>query len=174
MLWIAIVSIAMLFAGLTSGYIVRRQTGTWLRFDLPFTFWISTSLILISSVTMNWAVQSIKKDEQDNLKKALLFTLILGICFGICQFFSWKALVNQKIFFTGLESSASASYLYVLTALHLCHIVGGIVALSIVYFKAFKKRYTPAKYNGIKLCALYWHFLDVLWVYLFIFLLILR
>src|SRR5580700_10915671 len=101
MLWIAMVSISMLFAGLTSGYIVRRQTGTWLKFELPFTFWISTSIILLSSITMNWAVQSIRdkaKNEElrtKSLQRAVIVTLILGLAFGLFQFLSWKALVNE-------------------------------------------------------------------------------
>jgi cytochrome c oxidase subunit III len=174
LLWIALISIAMMFAGLTSGYIVRRQTGTWLKFDLPFTFWISTAVILISSVTMNWSVQLIRKNALKALPTAVLTTFLLGISFGVCQFISWHTLISKNIFFTGTESNASGSYLYIISALHLCHILGGVIALGVVYVKALRKKYSSTNYLGIKLCAIYWHFLDALWVYLFLFMLIMR
>ena len=123
---------------------------------------------------MNWAYQSIKKGDIEGLRKALLITFVLGLGFGICQFISWSLLVKEKIFFTGVESNASSSYLYVITLVHLCHIIGGLVALAIVYFGAMRNKYSAKSYNGIKLCAIYWHFLDVLWIYLFVFLLIMR
>jgi len=174
LLWIALISIAMMFAGLTSGYIVRRQTGTWLKFDLPFTFWISTAVIIVSSITMNWSVQLIKKNALRTLPNAVLITLLLGIGFGVCQFISWSTLISKNIFFTGPESSASSSYLYILCALHLCHILGGLIALAVIYFKSIQKKYASDNYLGIKLCAIYWHFLDALWVYLFLFMLVMR
>lgn len=174
LLWLALISIGMMFAGLTSGYIVRRNTGTWLKFDLPFTFWISTSLILMSSITMNWSVQLIKRNDLKMLPNAVLTTFLLGIGFGVCQFISWHELISKDIYLTGAASNASGSYLYVISALHLCHIVGGLVALAVVFFKSIRKRYASDNYLGIKLCATYWHFLDGLWVYLFLFMLIMR
>jgi len=174
LLWIGLVSIAMMFAGLTSGYIVRRETGTWLKFDLPFTFWISTAVIIVSSVTMNWSMQLIRKDSLKMLPNAVLTTLLLGIGFGVCQFISWYILISKNIYFTGAGSTGSSSYLYVLSALHLCHIVGGLIALIVVYIKSLQQKYTSHNYLGMKLCATYWHFLDALWVYLFIFLLVMR
>jgi len=174
LLWLGLVSIGMMFAGLTSGYIVRRETGTWLKFDLPFTFWISTAVILISSISMNWAVQLVRKNNLKMLPGAILITLLLGISFGICQFVSWQALISKNIFLTGTGSNASGSYLYIISALHLCHIIGGIIALAVVYVKSLRKKYNLDNYLGIKLCAIYWHFLDALWVYLFLFMLIMR
>ena len=174
LLWLGLVSIGMMFAGLTSGYIVRRETGTWLKFDLPFSFWISTAFILMSSITMNWSVQLIKKNDLKMLPNAVLTTFLLGIGFGVCQFISWHALISKNIFLTGTGSSASGSYLYIISALHLCHIVGGLIALGVVFVKSARKRYASDNYLGIKLCATYWHFLDGLWVYLFLFMLIMR
>jgi cytochrome c oxidase subunit III len=174
LLWIGLISIAMMFAGLTSGYIVRRQTGTWLKFDLPFTFWISTAIILVSSISMNWVVQVVKKNALKMLPNAALITLILGIGFGVFQFISWATLISKNIYFTGPESSASASYLYILCALHLCHILGGLIALGVIYVKSIRQKYSADNYLGIKLCAIYWHFLDGLWVYLFLFMLMMR
>lgn len=174
LLWLGLISIGMMFAGLTSGYIVRRETGSWLKFDLPFTFWISTSFILMSSITMNWSVQLIKKNNLKMLPNAVLTTFLLGIGFGVCQFISWNALISKNIYLTGTGSNASGSYLYIISALHLCHIIGGLIALGVVFFKSIRKRYDSGNYLGIKLCATYWHFLDALWVYLFLFMLIMR
>lgn len=174
LLWIGLVSIAMMFAGLTSGYIVRRQTGTWLKFELPFTFWISTAIILISSLSMNRAVQLIRKNEIKKLPTAVLITFLLGLCFGVFQVISWAILIRNNIYFTGTESSASGSYLYILCALHLCHILGGLIALGVVFVRSLLKKYSADNHLGIKLCATYWHFLDGLWVYLFIFMLLMR
>lgn len=174
LLWLALISIGMMFAGLTSGYIVRRQTGTWIEFELPFTFWISTALILISSISMNWSVQLVKKNNLTMLPAAVLITFLLGIGFGLCQYISWQILISKNIFFTGPSSSGSGSYLYIISALHLCHVIGGLIALGVVYVKSLLKRYDAGNYLGIKLCAIYWHFLDALWVYLFLFMLFMR
>ncbi len=174
LLWIGLVSIGMMFAGLTSGYLVRRGTGTWLPFQLPFAFYISTAIILISSITMNMAMQAAKKGSANGISTGILLTWILGVAFGICQFIGYKTLVDQKIFLVGTNSNASGSYLYILSLLHLGHILGGLVALTIAYIKSLRKKYTVQNYTGIKLCATYWHFLDGLWVYLFIFMLLYR
>jgi cytochrome c oxidase subunit 3 len=174
LLWLGQVSIGMLFAGLTSGYIVRRAAGNWLTFGMPTAFFISTAIILISSITMNMAVQAVKKNSIDAIPRFIVVTLVLGVAFGICQYFGWTALVKGNIYFTGTQSNAAGSFLYVITGLHLAHILGGLVALSITYFKAKSKRYSSSNYFGIKLCATYWHFLDGLWVYLFLFMLIMR
>ena len=127
LLWIGMVSISMMFAGLTSGYIVRRGTGTWTQFSIPFPFFISTAIILISSITMNFALSAAKKGESGRLGTAVLITWILGLAFGICQFVGYKTLIGQGIYLVGTNSNASGSYLYILSLLHLGHIVGGLV-----------------------------------------------
>ena len=174
LLWLGQVSIGMLFAGLTSGYIVRRETGNWLKFELPPQFWASTAIILVSSITMNWAMQSIKKGNTKTLTQAILATFLLGLAFIFCQFLAWGALVKANIVVMGAQSYASGSYLYIISGLHIAHILGGLLALLIVFFKARAQKYSAQNYNGVKLCATYWHFLDGLWIYLFIFLLIMR
>jgi len=174
LLWFGLVSIGMMFAGLTSGYLVRRVAGNWLQFQMPSTFAISTAIILLSSITMNMAIQAIKKGNSQRLTMAAIITFMLGVAFGVSQFLSWKYLVNEKIFLTGSESTASSSYLYVLSALHLCHIVGGLVALGVVSVRSRLGKYSAQNYLGVKLCVIYWHFLDALWVYLFVFLYMFR
>lgn len=170
LLWLGIVGIIMLFSGFTSAYIVRQAKGDWLNFTIPFAFFVSTAFILVSSVTMNWAVSSAKKGNTGSLKLAMLMTLLLGIGFAVSQYEGWKSLVHQHIYLTGPGSNASAQFFYIITFMHLLHLMGGIISILVVYFKALALKYGPEDYLGIQLCAIYWHFLDVLWIYLFLFL----
>jgi cytochrome c oxidase subunit 3 len=174
LLWIGIGSMVMAFAGLTSAYMVRRGAGNWLQFELPTMFYFSTAIILLSSVTMNWALSSVKEGKTKNSRIALLSTLALGICFVFTQFSAWSSLVDQNIFFTGSSSNASGSFLYILSGLHLAHLAAGLMALVVVNVKNINNKYNPSDYLGVKLCALFWHFLDGLWVYLFLFLYFIR
>jgi cytochrome c oxidase subunit 3 len=174
LLWLGIVGIIMLFSGFTSAYIVRQAKGDWLNFAIPFGFFLSTALILISSVTMNWALASVKKGDTGALKLAMLFTLLLGMGFVVSQYEGWKSLVQEGIYFTGPGSNSSAQFFYIITFMHLLHLLGGIISLLVVYFKALALKYGPKDYLGVQLCAIYWHFLDVLWIYLFLFLYFIR
>ena len=174
LLWIAMVSMVMLFGAFTSAYWVRRGAGNWLDFDLPQMFYISTAVIIISSVTMNWTLSAARKNDYKSIKIGSLLTLLLGITFVICQFQAWGVLVDQKVFFAGNQSNAAGSFLYVLTGLHLAHLAFGLMALLVVWIKSILQRYNSENLLGIRLCAIFWHFLDVLWIYLFLFLLFAR
>ena len=174
LLWLGMVSMAMIFAGLTSAYVVRQGKGDWLVFDLPQLFYVSTAVIMLSSVTMNWVLSSAKKNNFKNIKLASLITLILGLVFIVCQFKAWGALVDQKVFFAGKYSNAAGSYLYILTVLHVVHMFGGILSVSTVWVKSLSQKYNSENLLGIKLCAIFWHFLDALWIFLFLFLLFVR
>jgi cytochrome c oxidase subunit III len=173
-LWIAIVSIIMLFAGLTSGYIVRQAEGNWLHFELPKIFYLSTAFIVISSLSMQWAVWSAKKNQHGNLLTGLILTLGLGLAFSFAQFLGWTNLVEMKVFFGGATANPSGSFLYVLTGLHLAHLAGGLIYLLFVITNSIRGKYNSENNLQVQLCAIYWHFLDILWVYLFIFLLAIR
>lgn len=174
LLWIAMVSMLMIFVGLTSAYVVRQGKGDWLQFDLPRMFYISTAIIMVSSVTMNWVLSSAKKNNYANVQLAALLTLLLGFAFIICQVKAWGVLHDAKIFYAGKSSNPAGSFLYMLTFLHLVHLVGGILSLSVVWINSIRKKYNSENLLGIKLCAIFWHFLDVLWIYLFLFLLLVR
>lgn len=174
LLWLSIVAMIMIFASLTSAYVVSWGKGGWLQFELPQLFYVSTAIILISSITMNWTLASAQKNNLKNVKIASLITLLLGIAFIICQFKAWGELVDQKVFFAGKSSSGSGSYLYALTGLHLAHLIFGIMALLVVWVKSLGQKYNSENLLGIRLCAIFWHFLDALWIYLFIFLLFVR
>lgn len=113
LLWFGLVSIVMLFAGLTSAYLVRQGEGKWVEFSIPGTFAISTLIILISSVSMQWAVASAKKGNTGNLKKALLITLLLGVAFAGSQYVAWSQLYHNGIAFTGRVSDMKTNFNYI-------------------------------------------------------------
>lgn len=174
MLWIGIVSMIMLFAGLTSAYIVRQAEGNWLQFDLPSHFYISTLFIVLSSGSMIYALRNIKNGDVVGLKRGLILTLVLGLGFTLFQFAGWSALVDQGIYFAGAKSNASGAYLYVISGVHLAHLAGGIFALVFTLIKTYLNKYSISNYLGIELVSIYWHFLDILWIYLLLFLLFIR
>ena len=171
LLWLAIVSIVMLFAGLTSAYVVSKGTADdkiWFKFELPSFFWISCLVILVSSLTMNLAVMAIKKNDQASARNWLLITGALGIGFCFTQYMGWGQLVAQKIFLVEKVNNAG-KYLYFISGLHLAHLFGGMISLSVTIRNASKLRYSSANYLGLTLCSIYWHFLDILWIYLCLF-----
>ncbi len=174
LLWIGMVSMVMLFAGLSSAYVVSHESAKWLKFELPHLFYISTAVIMLSSVTINSAVMAAKKNDLNGVKRFVLITLLLGIAFIFSQFKAWDFLVSQGIYFTGKTSNPSGSYLYALTFLHMLHLAGGLISLLVVWINAARKKYNSENLLGIQLCAIFWHFLDVLWIYLFLFLLLIR
>ncbi len=171
LLWISIVSMIMLFAGLTSAYIVRQAEGNWVRFELPKMFYLSTLLLLASSGSMHYALASVRAGKPGSLATGLIVTLGLGLGFAFSQFLGWSMLVDQGIYFVG---NPSGSFLYVITALHLAHLAGGILYLLYVITRALRHRYAADNCLQVQLCAIYWHFLDILWIYLFVFLLVIR
>lgn len=170
LLYIGIISIIMLFAGLTSAYVVRADNGNWLVFHLPDIAIISTCIMVTSSLTMLMAQMAIKKNNTKMASLGLFLTLVLGIAFFYTQVEGWKQLTMQGIYFVGKYANASGSFLYFIALLHMLHMTGGIIALVVSLTKSLLKKYSSSDYLGIELTAIYWHFLDLLWVYLFLFL----
>jgi cytochrome c oxidase subunit III len=167
----AMLSMFMMFAGLTSAYLVSASRKDWVHtMVLPPAFTISTILIILSSITIYLAKRAIKKDDRNNTTLFLLTTLVLGIGFVFFQFKGFSQVVEMGYYFTGSESSVTSSFLYVLTILHLAHLFAGIISLLIVIYNHFKQKYNAAQTTGIELAGMFWHFLDILWVYLFLFL----
>lgn len=169
-MYVGIISIVMLFAGLTSAYVVRADNGNWLEFQLPSIAILSTGVIVTSSLTMLLAQLAIKKGKVGQTSFFLALTLVLGFSFVYTQFEGWKQLTEQQIYFVGKYSNASGSFLYLIALVHLLHLAGGLIALMVSLGKSLLKRYSADDYLGLELTAIYWHFLDVLWVYLFLFL----
>lgn len=171
-LWLFIVSIVMIFAAMTSAYIVRRSEGNWLIVNMPIEFYISTVIIILSSVSMHFAYMSAKKDNFQPLKSSLLITSILGVLFILAQYMGWQKMVEQGVFFGGAMSNPGGSFVYVLTGLHVFHLLSGIVFLFVVLIASFRYKVHSKNLTLIEMCSTYWHFLDGLWVYLFVFLLL--
>ena len=164
------ISMVMLFAGFTSAIIVSKAGNeNWIYFDFPVWFYISTVIILISSVSMHIAKRFIEKDNNKSAFQFLLITIILGLLFAISQFFVWKELVGLNVFFTGYNSTNASSFFYLIIAVHLVHLLGGIIALIVTAIKTASNKYSSKDMLGVELCVTFWHFLDILWVYLFLF-----
>jgi cytochrome c oxidase subunit 3 len=165
-LWVAIGSIIMMFAGLTSAYIVKSGQPGWLEVQTPKVFWFSTAAILISSITIQFAVSSFKDREMGRFRALLLLTMVLGIAFVILQWMGFKWLWNHGVRF---EGASQGQFLYIIFGLHALHVLGGIIALIVLVLKQFfgsTKIYNPTSYEVM---ATYWHFVDILWVYLLVF-----
>jgi len=171
-LWLFIVSIVMIFAAMTSAYIVKKSDGGWLEFKLPLIFYINTGIILLSSVTIQWSYAQAKKDNLENLKWGLLVTALLGIGFVAGQLIAWEQLQKMGVYFGSHIANPAGSYLYVLTGLHAFHLITGLVFLFIVLFSSFTYKIHSKKLLQLEMCTTYWHFLDGLWIYLFVFLLL--
>ena len=220
LIWIGVASIVMMFAGLTSAYIVLQDDHFWVKTDIPTMFGISTAIIAVSSITMWWAVRSANKDDQGGIKTGLILTLLLGIAFSATQYLAWNDLVAEGRFFIGSISdltgtygedftimkngepllynegkyyapgdvsftrplnervenafNVSTSFLYVISGLHLAHLTGGLLALIYTLIASMRGRYGASNTNGLEVCSIYWHFLDILWIYLYLFFLFIR
>ncbi|GAB2550608.1 cytochrome c oxidase subunit 3 [Rufibacter soli] len=169
-LWLLIVSIVMMFAAFTSAYIVRREEGNWLEFDLPNILLFNTVIIILSSVFMQWALVSARRDNVKTIRLALVLTIAAGTTFLVGQWIGWGELVANKVFFGGSTANPSGSFLYVLTGVHAFHLITGLVFLIIVVISALKYKVHSRNLTRIELCTMYWHFLGALWIYLYIFL----
>ena len=170
-LWVAIAAIIMMFAGLTSAYIVKSGQPGWEEVRTPKQFWYSTAVILISSVTMQAALRAFKQRVMQQFRMLFLITLILGIVFVILQWEGFSYLWSHGVRF---EGAGAGQFLYIIFGLHALHVLGGIIALMVIAAKQFFGKTRVYNTTGIEVMATYWHFVDVLWIYLLIFLLIIR
>jgi cytochrome c oxidase subunit III len=170
MLWFGIASLLMTFAGWTSAYIVSSTREDWLKnFELPSSFYISTVLLIISSITYILAKKAMKEDKVKLCTSFLIITLILGFAFILFQFQGFSQIVAQGYYFTGESSSVTTSYIFLIAMVHIFHVIAGIISLIVVLFNQFKGKYSSQNMLGIELGATFWHFLDLLWVYLILF-----
>lgn len=166
LLWVAIGSIIMMFAGLTSAYIVKSSQANWIEVQTPTLFFVSTGVILLSSLTMQMALRSFKQREMMQYRRLLVATFVLGIIFVVLQWFAFKWLWDNGVHFKG---ASAGQFLYIIAGLHALHVIGGIVALLIMAGKAFFSN--TRNYNSVpvEVMSTYWHFVDLLWLYLLIF-----
>ena len=173
MLWAGMISLTMTFAGLTSAYIVSSQRADWIiEFNFPSSFYWSTLVIILSSLTFYISKKMLVRGEIKNANLMLFSTLILAVIFIILQFKGFKQIINQGYYFTGPESSISTSFIYVLVMLHLAHLLSGIIVLMVVLYNSLNKKYTENKTLGFDLAEMFWHFLGFLWLFLFFFLIL--
>jgi len=170
-LWIAMGSITMMFIGFTSAYVVKRAQANWFTFQLPMIFWISTAIIVSSSITVQMAVKQFKNRQMQRYKQLITLTAVLGVAFAICQ---WVGFMQMHSMGLPLNGPASVSFIYVIVSVHLLHVLGGVVALLIMFGRAFRTRVRTYSPVPIEVAATYWHFVDALWIYLLIFLTIAR
>jgi len=168
--WILLTAVIMLFAGLSSAYIVLRGVPAWQRIELPWLLWPNTAILLLSSVAIDMSRRAVRRNDLQSMKRWLAAGGILGLVFLVGQLAAWRQLVDAGVY---LPSTLQSGFFYILTGLHGLHLIGGVVALGLVLWKAVKDRLSAFNYEPLKLCALYWHVMDALWIYLFLLLLLL-
>ncbi|TYA74561.1 cytochrome c oxidase subunit 3 [Seonamhaeicola marinus] len=171
MLWFGIISLIMSFMGWTSAFIVSSSRPDWLKdFQLPNSFVISTVVIIISSFTYLLAKKAIKSNNRQQTTMMLWVTLFLGVAFIFFQVRGFQEIIDLGYYFTGASSNVTMSYIYLIAMVHILHVAAGIVSLLVVIYNHFKQKYNSDNLLGLELSATFWHFVDILWVYLFLFL----
>ncbi len=170
-LWVALGSMVMMFAGLSSAYIVKRNQANWLTYNIPLVFWYSTGIILLSSLTMILCRKAYLNRQMNQYKRWLAVTALLGIAFVFMQYFGFVEMWKNGITIT---RNVSFSFLYVIVTLHAVHVLGGITALVIILVKSYRTRKKTYNSISIDMMNTYWHFVDLLWIYLLVFLTVVR
>lgn len=170
-MWLFMGSVLMLFAAFTSAYLVRQAEGNWLFFELPSWFMVSTGVIVLSSATMQWAYFAARSNQVAAVRVLLTLTFAAGLAFMVLQGLGWEQLVANSVHFVG---NPSGSFLYVITGVHGLHIISALVFLLIVWVASLKITHYTERLAQMEMCTTYWHFLGVLWVYLYVFLLLNR
>jgi cytochrome c oxidase subunit 3 len=170
-MWVALASILMLFVSLTSAYIVRQVPALnggqvdWVPLEMPPVLWVNTIVLLLSSVTIELARRSLKRNEYRVFNRWISITTLLGICFLAGQLIAWRQLTQQGIY---VDTHPHSSFFYLLTSLHAIHLLGGVIALCFVTVAALRLRIGMKKRSAVNVTTLYWHFMDGLWIYLFL------
>lgn len=170
-IWLFIISIIMFFAAFTSAYLVRRAEGNWVEFEVPKIFYFSTFVLLLSSLSMHLSLKAAQANELGKLRNWISATTIGGILFLVLQVMGWQKLQASGIYVKG---NPAESFYYVLTGAHFFHIISGLGVLIYAYYATFKNKINSKNVTQIEICATYWHFLDVLWIYIFVFLIFFR
>jgi cytochrome c oxidase subunit 3 len=167
--WVLLTAVIMLFAGLTSAYIVLRGVPSWQNIELPYLLWPNTAILLLSSLAVEISKRAIRRNDVESMRRWLIVGGVLGFGFLAGQLAAWRQLVNAGVY---LPSTQQSSFFYILTGLHGLHLLGGIVALGIVLGMALKNHLSAFRYEPLSLAATYWHVMDALWIYLFLLLLL--
>jgi len=167
----AMVSMTMMFAGLTSAWVVSKSRSDWMKgFVMPTEFFISTAVIICCSITFYLAKRAIKRDQRQAVTGLLLATLVLGGLFTYFQIQGFNAMLAKNLHPVGGAGAITISFIWIIVVAHLAHLAGGVISLLVIIYNHFKQKYSSSQTLGIELGAMYWHFLDFLWIYLFLFL----
>jgi cytochrome c oxidase subunit 3 len=168
-LTMGLAGILMFFMALTSAFIVRKGLSTdWRAFALPRILWLNTAILLASSFTIEWARRRLKRADLDGYRHWWFVTTVLGVLFLGGQLLAWRQLSHEGVF---LATNPSSSFFYVFTATHGVHLLGGVVALSVIAFRNWKQA-RVTRLTATEMAAIYWHFLDGLWIFLFLLLML--
>jgi cytochrome c oxidase subunit III len=165
-LWIALASIIMMFAGLTSAYIVKSNQPGWTNFVMPQLFWYSTAVMIVSSLTMQLSLNAFKARNKIKYKQLITITAILGISFIVLQYKGFSQLWQTGV---QLKGAGAAQFMYIVFGLHALHVLGGVIALAIMFARAYSNKIRNYSSVPVEVASTYWHFVDVLWLYLFLF-----
>jgi len=167
--YILLTAIIMLFAGLSSAFIVLHGVPAWQNITVPRLVWGNTLILIASSVAAEFARSAVRKDHQRLFKQWLGVSGLLGLVFLVSQFFAWRQLVAAGVY---LATTIHSSFFYLLTGLHALHLAGGLIGFGVVLQRALANRLTSRNYEALKVWSLYWHFMDVVWIYCFLLLLL--
>ena len=172
-LWISMGSLLMMFMAFTSAYIVRHAAGNWLEFAIPDIFIYSTLIIIVSSICLQASFHYFTKNNALLYRLFLVATFLLGITFLILQGTGWYQLYDLGV---DLKINPSASFFYIINWVHAAHIVAGLTTLIVALLHAFTLKFevTERRKNRFQLVLQFWHFLGILWIYLYAFLLFTR
>lgn len=168
-LWVGCASLFMVFMGLSSAYMVRQPAGNWLEFQMPQVFAFSTGVLLLSSVVLHASYRFFVKGNERMYKAFLILTVLMSLAFFALQYQGWQEMTAMGIPFT---LNPSGDFVYVISWFHAAHVVGGLAILAVALIHAFglKFKVTVKRKLRFQLTYTYWHFVDLLWVYLFLFL----
>ena len=170
MLWFGMISLGMSFAGLTSAYVVSKERPDWLTdFVIPQAFYTSLIVIILSSIAFHFAKKNILKKNSTIGMSLLIVTFLLGVTFAVLQFLGFSQIIANGYFFTGSESTITTSFIYLVVLLHLTHIFAALISILVVIYNHYKQKYTTENSVGLEIAVTFWHFVDILWIYLFLF-----
>jgi cytochrome c oxidase subunit III len=170
-LWVGIGSIIMMFAGFTSAYIVKREQPGWIGFSMPIIFWYSTGVMLLSSLTMQLSMGAFKSRDMGKYRNLVAITTVLGILFMIMQIIGYKQLNRAGV---KVEGAGSGVFFIIIFGLHALHVLGGVISLLVIWLKSMSTRVRSYNIVPLEVASTYWHFVDLLWLYLFIFFILIQ
>jgi cytochrome c oxidase subunit III len=163
--WVLLTAIIMLFAGLSSAYIVLHGVPEWQNITVPRIVWANTLVLFASSIAIEFARQAVRRNQPAAVRQWMAVSGILGVAFLLGQLVAWRQLVTAGVY---LATTLHSSFFYVLTGAHALHLFGGLIGLGFVFQKAFANKLTAENHEPLKAFALYWHFMDVVWIYCFV------